>query len=160
MTDYQMKQIREFRLKGVGYKAIASVTGLSRDIVRNYCKSNNLDGHSEVVPINLQEKMKQGTACMNCGEDMIQPTTGRRKKYCSSECRRTYWKNHSHQINRKETAFYEKCCVYCGDDFKVYGNKGRKYCSHECYVRDRFWREEDGRDPYTGPTDKEERRHE
>ncbi len=62
MTDYQMKQIREFRLKGVCYKAIASVTGLSRDIVMNYCKSNNLDGHSEVVSINLQEKMKKGTA--------------------------------------------------------------------------------------------------
>lgn len=27
MTDQQMKQIREFRLKGIGYKAIASVTG-------------------------------------------------------------------------------------------------------------------------------------
>ena len=26
-------------MRGAGYKAIASATGLSRDIVRNYCKS-------------------------------------------------------------------------------------------------------------------------
>ena len=44
MTDIQSKQIREFRMKGVGYKAIASVLGLSRDSVRNYCKSHGLDG--------------------------------------------------------------------------------------------------------------------
>jgi len=156
MTDQQMKQIREFRLKGVGYKAIASVTGLSRDIVRNYCKTNGLDGHSEVVPLNLQEKMKQGISCMNCGKDINQPSTGRRKKFCTGECRRTYWLNHTQQIQRKETAFYHKSCVYCDDEFKVYGNKNRKYCSHECYIRDRFWREEEGRAPYVGPSISEE----
>lgn len=35
MTEYQERQIRGFRMRGEGYKAIASATGLSRDIVRN-----------------------------------------------------------------------------------------------------------------------------
>ncbi len=39
MTSVQEKQIRNFRMKGIGYKAIASTLGLSRDVVRNHCKS-------------------------------------------------------------------------------------------------------------------------
>ena len=35
MTEFQEKQIRDLRLQGTGYRAIASVVGLSRDIVRN-----------------------------------------------------------------------------------------------------------------------------
>ena len=38
MTQMQEQQIRDLRMRGVGYKAIASITGLTRDVVRNYCK--------------------------------------------------------------------------------------------------------------------------
>ena len=38
MTELQAEQIRKMRTQGVGYRAIASVVGLSRDIVRNYCR--------------------------------------------------------------------------------------------------------------------------
>ena len=27
---------------------------------------------------------------------------------------------------------------------------------HECYVRDRFWRKEEGREPYVGPAERKE----
>ena len=46
MIEFQEKQIRDLRLQGTGYRAIASVVGLSRDIVRNYCKSHGLDGYA------------------------------------------------------------------------------------------------------------------
>ena len=36
MTQIQATQIRELRLRGAGYKSIATATGLTRDIVRNY----------------------------------------------------------------------------------------------------------------------------
>ena len=49
MTDFQAKQIRELRLRGAGYKSIASAVGLSRDTVRNYCKSHGLDGYAIIV---------------------------------------------------------------------------------------------------------------
>ena len=42
MTQAQADQITELRLKGAGYKSIGTVVGLSRDIVRNYCKSHGL----------------------------------------------------------------------------------------------------------------------
>lgn len=147
-------------MRGVGYRAIASVVGLSRDIVRNYCKSHGLDGLASDVRINIKERMEQGKACLNCGRDLKQPATGRKRKFCSDECRREWWKEHSDSIQRKESAYYEKTCVYCGKSFKVYGNKNRKYCSHNCYVHDRFWRKEEGREAYIGPSMIEEANYE
>ena len=29
-------------------------------------------------------------------------------------------------------------CARCGKPFTAYGNAGRKYCSHSCYIADRF----------------------
>lgn len=156
MTDFQAKQIRELRMRGVGYRAIASVVGLSRDIVRNFCKSHGLDGYASALTLNMKEQMASGAACMCCGREIIQPATGRKRKFCSDKCRREWWSAHPEAIHRKETAYYEMTCVYCGKPFQSYGNKNRRYCSHECYVRDRFWREEEGREPYVGPAEREE----
>ena len=36
-------------------------------------------------------------------------------------------------------ANYEFTCVRCHKTFTAYGNKGRKYCCHECYVADRYY---------------------
>lgn len=37
-------------------------------------------------------------------------------------------------------------CAHCGKPFTAYGNKERKYCSHNCYISDRFGEERDARD--------------
>ena len=85
MTDTQAKQIRDLRLKGIGYKAIASVLGLSRDVVRIYCKNKGLGGYG----VNTAEPIQQGNTC--------------------------------------------------------------PYCSHNCYVHDRSYRDEEYREPYVSP---------
>ena len=54
MTDAQARQIQEMRMKGSGYKAISAAIGLSRDIVRNYCKKHNLAGYAAVVSKNVK----------------------------------------------------------------------------------------------------------
>lgn len=33
---------------------------------------------------------------------------------------------------------YNFSCKYCGKSFSVYGNAHRKYCCHDCYIKDRF----------------------
>ena len=55
MTEEQAGQIMALRREGKGYKAIASALGLSRDIVRNYCKVNGLDGYGEFTVVNLRK---------------------------------------------------------------------------------------------------------
>ena len=62
MTKEQAAQIREFRMQGKGYKAVASAVGLSRDIVRNYCKANGMEGYGEAAKMNLQREMAEDTA--------------------------------------------------------------------------------------------------
>lgn len=57
MTEIQRVQIEALRMQGKGYKAIASAVGLSRDIVRNYCKANGMEGIGEAAAINMQNRL-------------------------------------------------------------------------------------------------------
>ena len=54
MTQDQADRIRELRISGEGYRSIASQVGLSRDIVRNYCKTHGLDGYANVLVMNIR----------------------------------------------------------------------------------------------------------
>ena len=49
MTELQAEQIGKMRTQGIGYRAIASVVGLSRDIVRNYCRAHGMDGYASAL---------------------------------------------------------------------------------------------------------------
>ena len=64
MTKEQAAQIKELRMQGKGYKAVASVVGLSRDIVRNYCKANGMEGYGEAAGLNLRKEMAENGAAM------------------------------------------------------------------------------------------------
>jgi transposase len=39
---------------------------------------------------------------------------------------------------RDSKVFYTVKCTFCGTEFSCYGDKNRKYCSHKCYIDDRF----------------------
>lgn len=62
MTKEQAAQIKELRMQGKGYKAAASAVGLSCDIVRNYCKTNGMEGYGEAAKLNMQREMAEDTA--------------------------------------------------------------------------------------------------
>ncbi|MEY8354900.1 RNA polymerase subunit sigma-70 [Lachnospiraceae bacterium 54-53] len=142
MTDVQAVQIKELRMKGAGYRSIASILGLSRDIVRNYCKANGMEGFAQATVQNLKERLAEGKACVCCGKEIIQPESGRPRRFCSDKCRRQWWKIHPEAAKRK--TIYTKTCARCGNVFEAYGDNRRKYCNHDCYIKDRFWRDEDG----------------
>ena len=138
MTGEQKQQIKILRYQGFGYEKIAKSIGLSRDSVRGYCVRNGLNGLATELVTEYRSIMKeefQSILCLNCGSKIVQNKSGRRKKYCSLSCKRE-WEN----IHRKT---YKLTCEYCGAEFKSLGANGRKYCSQKCYIRDRFWREED-----------------
>lgn len=60
MTDFQAEQIKVLRGQGKGYKAIASSVGLSRDIVRNYCKANDMEGYADAAVMNMRKRLDGG----------------------------------------------------------------------------------------------------
>ena len=143
MTDEDRKQIIQLRKQGLGYKAIGSALNLTRDSVRGFCKRNNLDGHADIVKLNIQVMKEKEILCLNCGKPFKTKKQGRPRKYCSDFCRRSWWNKNKDKIQKNDKAIYKYTCNHCGKKFSVYGNKKRKYCSHDCYIKYRFWRDED-----------------
>ena len=139
MTELQAERIRQLRQRGIGYRMIATEVGLTRDIVRNFCKSKGLNGYGAAIKVNIEEQQMLGKACLFCGREFEQPKTGRPRKFCSDRCRREWWKAHPDRLNKNEAAMYKMTCSRCGRTFVSYGNRNRKYCSHECYIKARFW---------------------
>ncbi|MDY3368290.1 GcrA family cell cycle regulator, partial [Zhenhengia yiwuensis] len=91
MTQEQNEKIRELRLEGLGYKAIANVLGLSRDAVRGFCKRHELTGNATVVALNMQVKKQKNVVCLHCEKPLKHKAKGRTRKFCSDPCRRKWW---------------------------------------------------------------------
>lgn len=138
MTEEQKEIIKRLRNVGLGYRKIGTVVDLSRDKVRNYCKANNLDGYAKnLIQSNEGRQMEReysDSVCRQCGKPLVNKPTGRKKVYCSDECRKVWIKEHP--------VLYKHECMFCGKKFESQV-KEQKFCSHECYIRNRFWREED-----------------
>ena len=130
MTDAQKIQIGNLRAAGLGYKKIAEQMELSENTVKTYCRRHGLGGKMA----ELGEVKKD--VCLCCGVGVKQNPGRKKKKFCSDKCRNKWWNAHLDKVNRK--AMYEYECPYCKKPFTVYGNANRKYCSHECYIADRF----------------------
>lgn len=135
MTESQMQQITDMRKDGLGYTTIASRMGITKDRVRSFCRTRGLTGArtSSYVPENAGDNY-----CINCGNRLGHTAGKRKRKFCSDDCRLTWWNNHPDQVKRK--AYYSFTCHYCKAQFSAYGNANRTYCSHECYIHDRFHR--------------------
>ena len=119
-------------MRGDSYKAIAAALALSENTIKSFCQRNLLGGRGGIK----DGQAPPPTACLFCGKWLIQEQKRKPRKFCSDACRRAWWKEHDDQINRK--AYYTIVCACCGRTFVSYGNSGRKYCSHNCYVRDRY----------------------
>lgn len=75
--------------------------------------------------------------CPECGEPVRQKPRGRKKKFCSEECRFAWKNKHPHPENWKKTRI--AVCPVCGKEFfasREYQRK-RKYCSRACANRGR-----------------------
>lgn len=142
MTDYEREQIIKLRTQGVGYREIASTLDLTRDTVRSFCRRNNLNGHGQVAKLNYQMMQEEKLLCQNCGKLIKAKDRGRPRKYCSDFCRRAWWRENQDKRKPNDAAVYKYTCKHCGKEFKVYGNKNRKYCSHDCYIKYKYWSEE------------------
>lgn len=131
MNDTQKLQIQRLRAEGYGYGKIAEKLGISLNTVKTYCRRHGFGGVA-VKPKEEGEKK----FCLCCGIPVMQITGRKEKRFCSDKCRNKWWNSNLDQVNRK--ANYEYICSCCKKPFTAYGNKNRKYCSHECYILDRF----------------------
>lgn len=129
MTEEQKDKIIQFRKQGFGYSDISRELDISKDTIKSFCRRNGL------VP-SCEKYFDDKDKCRECGKPLIQQEKRKRRIFCSKVCREKWWTKHADRINRK--AVYTFTCAGCGKSFTAYGNSKRKYCSHNCYITDRF----------------------
>ena len=133
MNDVQKTQILNLREKGLGYGKIARELGISPNTVKSFCRRNCADTETEEhVSVSIGEV----TRCENCGSDIRQNLKRKHKRFCCDKCRNAWWNSHLNLVKRKKV--YDFICLRCGKSFHIYGDNRRKYCSHECYIAERF----------------------
>lgn len=127
VTDAEKERIRFWRMEGLGYGVVAERLGISVNTVKSYCRRNRLAGVASKEP---------PVVCRECGVSLASVPGRKGRKFCCEGCRRAWWRAHPELVRRE--AYYTLVCGHCGREFESYGNRGRKYCSHECYIRARF----------------------
>ncbi len=147
MNEIQKEQIKQLRADGYGYKKIAILLDISENTIKSFCRRNGLTSGKSNKDVKL-EKLKEkintiedtkvigSSYCANCGEVVIQVKGIKTRKFCSAECRKTYWTKNQFKINRKSATEYT--CSVCGKRYIDYARNNRKYCSRECYIKVRF----------------------
>ncbi len=135
MTNEEKSRIVKMRGDGIGYKKIAQTLGLSEGTVKTFCHRNGLAGAGLDAPEKVSASISQ-KPCRHCGAMVVQIPGRKEKKFCSDECRNSWWNRHLSETKRKNMMEY--VCPACGKTFSAYGKRNRKYCSHECYITDRF----------------------
>lgn len=133
MREIQKEQITFLRTQGHGYGKIAETLDIPKETVKSYCKRNSLGG---VKAGNNLDAKTILPFCKQCGNPIKQKSGQKMRKFCCDRCRQIWWNIHPDKVVKK--AIYTFTCQHCGAEFSSYGNAERKYCSHECYIAERF----------------------
>lgn len=128
MNQSEKTRIKELREDGMGYAEIARKMDISINTIKSFCRRNGLGG--------IKKDESNLTFCKFCFKPVNQYLGKKRKKFCSDSCRNKWWNTHMEDVDKR--ANYRCICLACGQVFISYGNKNRKYCSHQCYINDRF----------------------
>lgn len=131
MNTLERDSIAKMRSDGMSYAAIANRLGLKEVTVKKHCQRNHLGAKRAVA-----EDGHAYIRCRECGKELQQANKKKRRLFCSVECRCIWWHKHPEMIHQK--AVYTFHCAHCGKAFSAYGNKHRKYCSHACYIAERY----------------------
>lgn len=120
MLDSQKQDIIALRQEGMSYGEIAKKMGISINTIKSFCR---------------RTPTRQGeNVCKHCGKPVEQKAGRREKKFCSDACRMKWWSAHPEMGKRG----VRLVCPVCGKSFMSHRHAKRKYCSHKCYITDRF----------------------
>ena len=134
MTNSQKERISHMRLEGESYAGIAVALGLSRNTVKSFCLRNLHSEPHEVIAVQVRSGV-----CDRCGKGFVLYPGHRQRRFCSDHCRMVWWNAHRDLLKSK--AAVEHTCAYCGKHFMSYERQRRKFCSHGCYIAQRYKKE-------------------
>ena len=122
MNEIHVTQINSLRQEGKGYRSIASALGLPMNSVKSWCRRHPLEA-------------RQTGYCLYCGAEIVSTPHKRERKYCSDQCRLSWWKEHPEKRTCRKA--YSHTCRCCG---KVFTNNriSASYCSRNCFAKARM----------------------
>jgi len=153
MTSEQKEQVLDLRNRGFSYVEIGEVVGLQTNAVKTFCwryrqptvgeetapLDNMTDSETGNIPVHSpteNQPLYQDGICRQCGAIINQPSKTKPRFFCGAKCRSAWrYRHRSGQAGKNSTAI---TCARCGKLFIAYGTNQRKYCSHSCYMQDRF----------------------
>lgn len=127
MNSQEKRSIQRLRQKGVSFSAIADRLHINRNTIKSFCQRNEIE---------LDEDVE--AACAYCGKTIILHPHKKPKRFCSDQCRMDWWAKK--RKDKSERHGEMQICAGCGQTFASY--KKQKYCSHACYIQDRFGRKD------------------
>lgn len=81
MTDDEKNAVNGLAASGMGYKRIASLTGISGNTVRSHLRRHPVDA----VPV------PAASACKHCGKAIGIVPKRKPRLFCSDACRMAHW---------------------------------------------------------------------
>ncbi|MPM07614.1 hypothetical protein SDC9_53920 [bioreactor metagenome] len=128
MTNAQKSMIAEMRRQGCSYAKIAQSLSISENTIKTFCRRNRL----------AKDRAANTPVCKQCGCSIEVKDKRKPRQFCSDKCRAAWWYANHKSPSKTE---YSLICANCGQPFVSIGSKGRKYCSHRCYINARFGEE-------------------
>jgi len=129
LKEKQIEQLKALRRHGLTYQQTADALGLKLGTVKAYCHR-----HPEME--NQQEEQTKADVCPYCGQLIVNTPKAKRKRFCSDSCRYNWSYRHRMLVNPMVSHFV--ACICCGTRFSCYLKRSKKYCSHACYIKQRY----------------------
>ena len=120
MPLFQKEQVRRMRCEGTSYLKIAVCLGISENTI-NHCQRNNIGGMNVTLKVEQADTRKEANNyCKNCDKSIEQQPGRKPRKFCSDECRITWWNSHMDMVSQKSIYYSE--CKGCRKPFDSYVN--------------------------------------
>ena len=123
MTELEKEKLFKLRVQGCDWEFISKELSVPENTLKSYCYRNGLTDND--IPA-ISE-------CCFCHKPVSQKPKGNKRLFCSEKCR-SAWRRVHHKL--KEPV-YHHICVGCGAAFDTVGNKSQRYCSMDCYRKNR-----------------------
>ena len=123
MTEFQKAIIQKLRAAGKSYAEIGAATGLSVGTIKAFCSRNAVEASQVTIP-----------RCEFCGAEIARVLKHKPKRFCSDRCRYRWWNKTRDKLAGNGTI---RVCAHCKKEYPSYDNES-KYCSHSCYIAQRF----------------------
>jgi endogenous inhibitor of DNA gyrase (YacG/DUF329 family) len=131
MTTEQKARLQEMRCAGLSFGEISAQLNIPINTIKSFCRRNEASSDPAISDPNT-------AVCSQCGVPLSHKSKHKLRRFCGSDCRIAFWNTHRELHDTHALQILR--CANCGQEFESYSNPNRKYCSHACFIANRYQR--------------------